>query len=374
MPENSGENTLTRGQVMDGDDMQALHGIFNGFVKEYIDKPEKQTDEEWLRSRLLTELPELSPDFAARQSREAIEAIQVYDKNLAELLQGRRQGKTFTEWFTAQVRKSSTGKKNSEVAARLTILYSSVEETAVPVQEEAAQNQTLPSPEESLEWTDAELSQLAKMTGRQLVQAGARSVVQFTEYDPEYETEKSVKIEEAVALALTTGRDTGLKAAAAGALAVAAKRQVIQVVHEEVPVAAYANIACMSVENAKTAVQVADHKITEAEAGGRMIANFLTAATSTVCETAGAMLGTIAFSEIPFIAPLAGKLGAKLGKQVAKAAGTQIEAKVRKANGPIANSVKRMVKKAGDTVVTTKNKVVNKIKVLKSSLEKKLFG
>ncbi len=371
MEEISTENTLMQAKDMSGDDM--LQSILADFVEGYTEKPEKQTDEEWLQGRLLAQLPELSADLAASQSREAVEAIHVYDKNLESLLKARKQNKTSIQWFVEHVRKSSAGKENTEMAARLTVLYSSLEETTAPSDEVVSQAPQVSPAQETQKWTDSELHQLAKMTGRQVMQAGARSAVQFAEYDSENTTKRTVKTEEAVSQALTTGKDAGLKTAVTGALTVAAKKQVIQVTQGEVSVAVYANLACMSVENVKTAVQVAEHKITETEAGGRMVANFLVAATNVVCETAGGVLGMLAASEIPILAPLTRKVGAKLGKEVAKAAGPKIEEKVRKANGLIASSLKRMIKKTGDAVHEAKNEIKAEVKKKMKSL-KSLFA
>lgn len=377
MSENGTNNEMVQleSSMPDGssvENRQELDHILDRFVKTYTEKSEEQTDEEWLRGRLLTELPELSEDIANRQSQEAVKAIQAYDENLASLLQARSRGKTDAEWFSEHMQQSFAGIPDAEYTARLTTLYISLEQVTAQPGEAASEVLTAPSVHETPNLTKGELQLLTKATGRQVMKASAQSALQFAEYVPRQLQRKSVtsvETQKAVAYALTTGKDKGLKTAATGALAVAAKKQIIAAAQEEMPMAVYANLACMSVENVKVSMQVADHIATETEAGGRIIANAAIAVTNMVCRATG-ILVSLPVSKIPVIGTFAAKLGEACGNAVAEAAGPKIEEKVRKANGPIANHLKRAVKNASDAANLVKKEIKNKMK----SFAKKLFG
>ena len=355
MPDINRESAGTAAENMSREELRELNKLFSRFVQAYGAKPEGQSNEEWLQNRMMLELPELSAESAASQSRETTAAIRAYDESMASLLSAIDNGQTESEWFAEQAQKAEL--PETELAARLVglceSLGSSVEKTGSAGQEE--------------EWTSAELHLLGKLTGDRLMLAGVQSAITFAEYQTENFDSEQVRENDAVALALETGRDVGLKTAVAGALTIAVRKKIIHMTVAEAPTSVYANLACASIENVKTAMQVADNKLTESEGVDRMAANTAVAASNLVLEAAGRTAGSTALSWIPVIGPIVGGiLGGITGKMVAKAAGPVIYEKVEKAKSPIAARAKQMVKKAGQAV----NKGINTLK----GFAKKIFG
>lgn len=338
-------------EVISQAEAQELGRLLGRFIQAYGAKPEGQSDEEWLQNRLMLE--GLSAESAADQSRETTEAIRTYDKNLASLLSAIEDGQTESEWFADRAQEA--GLSDAQLAARLVGVCESLEPF---VEKPDAITQ-------GGDWTSDELRLLAKFTGDRLMLAGVQSAIEFAEYEPKDFDGEPAEGNGAVARALETGRDAGLKAAAAGALSVAVQKKIINVTVVEAPV--YANLACVSVENVKTAMQVADNKFTESEGVDRMAANTAVAVTDMVFEASGRAAGAAALSWIPVIGPIiGGKLGAICGKKVAKEAGPIVYEKVEKAKSPLAVRAKQMFKQAG----TTAKNAANTLK----GFAKKIFG
>lgn len=355
MPDINRESAGTAAENMSREELRELNKLFSRFVQAYGAKPEGQSNEEWLQNRMMLELPELSTESAANQSRETTAAIRTYNESLASLLSAVDSGQTESEWFAEQAQKAEF--PQAELATRLVglceFLGPPIEETKPVAQRE--------------EWTSAELHLLGKLTGDRLMLAGVQSAITFAEYQPGNFDSEQVRKNDAVALALETGRDVGLKTAVAGTLMIAVQKKIIRVSAAETPTPVYANLACVSVENVKTAMQVADNKLTESEGVDRMAANTAVAASNLVLEAAGRAAGSTALSWIPVIGPIVGGiLGGITGKMVAKAAGPVIYEKVEKARSPIATRAKQMVKQAGQAV----NKGINTLK----GFAKKIFG
>ena len=193
-------------------------------------------------------------------------------------------------------------------------------------------------PKES--WNSYRTKDLAYNLGKQAVYAGAGSALLVSGLNIAVKKINGDDIDpsETMELALTTGVDTGAKAATAGALKVAAEKGVLKIIPKGVSGFAVGTLACMAVENAKIVYKYMSGEISGAKAadmvgrvscgtvggalgalkGGLMaaalISNPLGAAVAGVC---GMLAGSIAGNEIGEAVYEGGKkLGKKLGKCV----------------------------------------------------------
>lgn len=91
-----------------------LKKLLSRFMKEYGKKPKEQSDEEWLKQRFLAEMPDMSEEEAAALSRETVESVQEYDRNLASLKEARAKGKTAEEWFADKAQEAAVGQSVME--------------------------------------------------------------------------------------------------------------------------------------------------------------------------------------------------------------------------------------------------------------------
>lgn len=355
-----GKGIETQAEVLSREETQEFSKLLGRFVQAYNLKPEGQSDEDWLQSRLLAEMPELGEENAARQSQETTAAIRTYDESLASLISAINDGKTESEWFTE--RAQSAGLPKTELAAHLAGLYTSLESSIEETKDELSIQE--------IEWTSSELRLLGKLTGDRAMLTGIQSAIAFAEYEPIDLEDDSFKANESVALALETGKDAGLKAAAAGALSIAVQKNILHVTVVEAPAPIYANLACASIENVKTAMQLGDNRITESESVEQMAANTAVAISNLAFETAGRAVGGTVLSPIPGGPIIGGMLGGLIGKAVAKMAGPHIRKKVEKASRPIATRAKQMVKQAHQAV----NEAKSKAKKLLKGFAHKIFG
>lgn len=90
-------------------DARELKNLLVRFMKEYGKKPAEQSDEEWLKLRFLSEMPEMSEEEAAQLSSETVASIREYDENLASLKKAREEGRTSEEWFAEKAQEAASG-------------------------------------------------------------------------------------------------------------------------------------------------------------------------------------------------------------------------------------------------------------------------
>lgn len=106
---------------------QKLKELLVRFMREYGKKPAEQGDEEWLTSRFMAELPDLTEEEAAALSRETVETVVGYDENLCSLREAREQGRTSEEWFAEKSLEASAGMSAADFGRRMMVLDQSLE-------------------------------------------------------------------------------------------------------------------------------------------------------------------------------------------------------------------------------------------------------
>lgn len=169
---------------------------------------------------------------------------------------------------------------------------------------------------------------------------------------------ESVDSDETVEMALKAGTDSGIKAAAAGALKVVSEKGVITIIPNGTPPAAIANIACVSIENAKKLAKVANGEITMTEALDLMGRTSTTMVYGLGWGTTGMAIGAVALSWLPIVGPVVGGIvGATVGYMAGSQFGSVVYSGVKKASSFIKstaskayNCVKRGASKIGNTI------------------------
>ena len=101
---------------------RAIKEALGRFMKSYQEKPEEQDDEAWLTQRFQEELPNLTSEQAQVLSRETLDEIHQYDKNLASLKEARSKGQTSEEWFAEKSSEAASGLSANAFGQRVTEL------------------------------------------------------------------------------------------------------------------------------------------------------------------------------------------------------------------------------------------------------------
>lgn len=342
------------------EDRQELTCLLNRFIDSYGEKPAVQTDEEWLRGRLMAELPELGADAAAAYSREMETSIRTYDEALSSLKQAHSRGKTTAEWFFRRTRQSCRSMSDAEYAAGVLALHTALEGlTGVNSGDGGKTAQILPAG--NAELRDAKVRELAQKAGKQVELASYQSVVHFTEYVTE-DTDRPGQENGAVVRALESGETAGLKTAVAGALTAAAEKKVIRITSSETKTTVisanlFANMAGMAVENARTDMRMAKRKISAEEAVNEKAANAAVAITNIGIKTIGRGIGGI-LGSIPVVGPVIRSACMEATNTVINRAAPKVREAVTKANGAVATFAKKKVAQITDVLNSAKEKAV----------------
>ncbi len=158
---------------------------------------------------------------------------------------------------------------------------------------------------------------------------------------------EEIKANEVVDVALRTGADAGVKAAAAGALKVGVEKGVVPVLTKGTPIGVITTIACVGIENVKIMMKVASGEISGSQ-GLDLMARTTTAMVSGLYwGAAGATIGAAALSFIPVAGPLVGGL---IGGMVGYAAGSKVGELVYEGAKKVKEVAKTVVKGAWEGI------------------------
>lgn len=171
---------------------------------------------------------------------------------------------------------------------------------------------------------------------------------------------EEIEADDVVKTALETGADSGVKAAAGGALTVASKKGVISIFPEGTLPSTIAKVACVAVEDAKIMLKVAKGELTMTEAMDKMGRTSVSMYAGLTTSAVGAGIGAAALSFVPVVGPVVGGI---VGGIVGYSAGTSFGEKVY-------DGAKKVVKKGKEIV----HKVADGIKALGGGIKSRIFG
>ena len=165
---------------------------------------------------------------------------------------------------------------------------------------------------------------------------------------------------ELVETALKTGADTGVKAAAGGALTVASERGIIPFPPKGTAPGTITKIACVGIENIKIMWKVAKGELTVSEGLERMGRTSVSMYAGLSAGVVGAEVGAALFSWIPIAGPIIGGLA---GGIVGYAAGSKFGETIFNAGKKVVSAGKKIVTNAWEG-----------IKSVGSAIKDTLFG
>ena len=142
---------------------------------------------------------------------------------------------------------------------------------------------------------------------------------------------------------MRTGADTGVKAAAGGALTVASEKGILSILPKSMAPGTITKIACVAVENVKILWKVTKGDLTMSEGLEHMGRTSTAMISDLACAGAGAGIGAAALGWIPIVGPIAGGL---IGGIVGYTAGSAVGEKVFNGAKKVAEKGKEIVKRA----------------------------
>lgn len=227
-------------------------------------------------------------------------------------------------------------------------------EDAVKLQKDVQEKGRVPKHD----WNVYNTKELALNLGRNAGLAGIHAAVLTTGFDMVSKVVQGEKIEadEVVDLALKSGSDAGVKAAAAGALKVAAEKGMVTLIPPGTPAGMIANIACLGIENAKILAKVATGEISMSEALDKMGRTSTSMIYGLGWGGTGMLMGVWVLSLVPLVGPL---VGGVVGGIVGYMAGSKFGEAVYDGVKKIGHAAKSAAKTAWNTVKSIGNSVKN---------------
>ena len=191
-------------------------------------------------------------------------------------------------------------------------------------------------------WDNYKTNELIKNIGKNATITGLQSVAITTGFDivKKIMLNEEIEIDESIEIALKSGTDTGIKTITAGALKVAIEKGIINIIPKGTPAGVIANLVCVSIENIKILIKVANGEITISEALDMMSRTSMTMIYGIAWGTAGAGIGIAVLSWIPIVGPIVGGiLGGMIGYMAGSKVGNVIYDGIKK----VFNTAKKMV-------------------------------
>ena len=192
--------------------------------------------------------------------------------------------------------------------------------------------------------------------------AGIQAAVITTGYDMARKVISGEKLnaDETIELALRTGTDAGIKAAATGAIKVAVEKEIISIIPKGTPIGVIANVVCVGIENVKILGKVASGELTMLQALDRMGRTTTSMVYGIGWGAASSLIGATALAWVPIVGPV---IGSFVGGMVGYMAGSKFGEAVYNAGKKVVNIAKKAVSRTWEGV-----------KALGRSIKRTIFG
>lgn len=237
-------------------------------------------------------------------------------------------------------------------------------EEAVRLQKDVQENGITPKHD----WNVYNTKELALNLGRNAGLAGIHAAVLTTGFDmvSKVVQGESIDADETVEIALRSGADAGIKAAAAGALKVGAEKGVVALIPPGTPAGMIANIACLGIENAKILAKVATGEMSMSEALDKMGRTSTSMYYGLGWGSTGMMIGAAALSCIPFVGPI---VGGVVGGMVGYMAGSKFGEAVYTGVKKIGQAAKSAAQSAWNGIKSVGSKIGSGIRSIGSGIK-----
>lgn len=219
------------------------------------------------------------------------------------------------------------------------------------------------------DWNIFNTKELALNIGKNAGLAGLQAAVITTGFDLVAKKIKDEPIDgdETIELALKTGVDSGVKAAAAGALKVVSEKGLIAIIPPGTSAGLIAQMACVGIENVKILAKVASGEIVLTEALDMMGATTTAMVYGLGWGTTGMAIGAAALSWIPIVGPI---VGGVVGGTIGYMAGSKFGSAVYSGLKKMGSVIKTTAKKVWSGITTAASKIGNGIRCI----GRKIFG
>lgn len=195
------------------------------------------------------------------------------------------------------------------------------------------------------DWNHFKTKELTVNIAKNAGVAGIQAAVITTGFDMARRAISGEKFDadETIELALRTGTDAGIKAAATGAVKVGVEKGIVSVIPKGTPVGIIANVVCVGIENVKILGKVATGELTMTQALDRMGRTTTSMAYGIGWGATSSLIGAAALAWVPVVGPV---IGGFVGGMVGYMAGSKFGEAVYNTGKKIVNTAKKAVSRA----------------------------
>lgn len=234
-----------------------------------------------------------------------------------------------------------------------------------PITKEEVKNLQMETQENGVipryDWNNYNTKDLVLNIGKNAGLAGIQTALITTGFDMVTKAVSGTPIDgdETVERAIRTGADSGIKAATAGALKVSVEKGYLKLIPQGTPAGVFANIACVSIENIKILLKVAEGELTITQAIDKMAKTSTAMVYGLGWGATGMAVGAAALSFVPVVGPVIGGL---VGGVVGYMAGSTVGGAVYEGVKKVGKVAKEVVKSAWNGAKSLGRKAASGIK------------
>ena len=353
------------------DDVKKFSEVLRDAIESYVENADLSPVDKWLHNYLSEKMPDRKSEEIDIICYCIMNTITVNSDKMAEMNNALSNGQSAENWFAEDVLKSNrstgqTAKNVTECYSELTKISNSYE--SEENQEEVFDVEVIPPEEWQYgNWNKYKIKEALLDTAKQ---AGNVAIKNTADDLYQKVTELGFKAvlsdKELIKDSLLYGKDTGLKAATAGALEIAKEYDILPVYRDPATPVDSANIAIQAIEKLKIMGKVVKGELTMAEAIVEIKNQHLAMAAGLFSEKIArplAMLGSKIGTSIGMVfGPVGAVVGGTVGGIAGKLAGTKVGEKVISAGKKVCTAAKTVASKVCSGVKRTASKVWNGIK------------
>ena len=343
------------------EEVKKIAPVVQDFVLSYAEKPDEVSDSQWLQDKLSQKLQDKTQEEISKISQELLDGVADFDDNLKSLNNACSEGKTKEEWLADKFQNVLANKGMSEYGDKLAEIYRIVDGSNQAMmnalEKERGTIDITPNAEPFINtdgWNRYNTRELAIDIGKQAALSGIGNAAMSTgiQLAEKVANGESISTSEVVKTAFVTGRDTGLKVAATGALKVGVEKGLIPAFAVDTSNKLLATTASSGIENARTLLKVATGNISTVQALEQLSRTSVVSVAGLSLVKTGATLGASIGSVVPVV-------GSTIGAAIGGVVGYVAETKIGNA---ITTGVKKIKSVAVSVAKSTWNTVKSTVK------------
>ena len=208
---------------------EALRLLLESFISDYTENKGTRSLNEWLAGKLKEHLPAKTDEELSTVSNDIIRSLVVQEEKKKSLADFTAQGRSKESWLAGELKRDTEGMTENERDEYLRAVNDSVTQTRADLVNLIKDSDTEPLTPESAQpiTNDYQAKASALDTAKKAADNATINIILSSEAVEAIAGTYHLKGSQVIADELTSGNNTGLKAAAAGAVYAGAEREVI---------------------------------------------------------------------------------------------------------------------------------------------------